>query len=323
MKGDKLNPSVRKNLQLTREVFPDAEIILSTWEMSPLEEDELQLALVDLNIRTVFSPDPGMLARSDRTGSYRTNVNRILRSAQAGLAIATRPLAIKLRTDTRLTGRKIVHLLGHFVLCGEGPARDPAYQVFRARVINASWFARDERGSMPYLFHPGDILLAGLTEDVRLFFSAPMASYDLFVPVSTSGNGYNFLYVSEQWLWVNAIWKATGNKVFSGNIRYSKEDVANSEQYFLANFVPFSAQQLQLCWPKYWSHYPLRGLFSVMTYRRWHYRCTAYLQGHPERPYSLVTRTFITIWRCGYRLRERLLHLPTLRRIAVRLFVHR
>lgn len=318
-----LMPSVRRNLACARSTFPQAEIILSTWQMAPAAEKTLQMALDSLDVQVVFSPDPGALSVTAYDITYSTNLNRMLRSASVGLSAVHRPLAIKLRTDTTLNGQHLLELLTRWVLEASGPPRDPAFQIFRGRVVTASWFARDARGSLPYLFHPGDILLAGYTEDVRLFFDAPLADSSLFAPSSQSGAWCAWRYVPEQWCWVHAIQAISGSLPWPGNFSNTPAETAASEQYFLANFVPFRPHQLGLSWPKYWTRYPMRGLFSTVTHRRWCHQIRAYAQGQPNRPYPWPDRVLTALWRSCYQLRARLLLHHSVRRCLVRLFGRR
>ncbi|MEN4978174.1 WavE lipopolysaccharide synthesis family protein [Erwinia billingiae] len=319
-----LCPQVYAHLRRTRQAFPAAEIILSTWSMPPERMAWWRVSLEVIRVRLVMSSDPGSQAYTIKKSTYITNLNRLLISSQAGLAHATQPLAVKLRTDSGLTNRKLVALLNQQVLC-EAPTvpRDPAYRIFRSRVINADWYARDARGSLPYLYHPGDILLAGYTEDLRLFFSAPPAGAELFRPSERPGLSCPWRYVPEQWFWLNAIHKTTGEWVYHGNFDHDEQHIVASEQSYLANFVPYSARSLGFSWPKYWRSYPFRGLFSIYTHRRWQ-RLAARTQGLSVHRFTgAVDEMLTTIWRGGYRLRNVFLRYSPIRRIAMRLFVHR
>ncbi|MBE4994542.1 hypothetical protein INF73_21955, partial [Enterobacter cloacae complex sp. P6RS] len=188
--------------------------------------------------------------------------------------------------------------------------------------LTASWVARDARGSLPFLFHPGDIFLAGRTEDIRLFFAAPLATCEIYSRVYAPGMTSAWRYVPEQWLWINAIKLRTGKMVYQGNFETSPALVESSEQFFLANFIPFSARRLGLSWPKYWRKYPLRGLFSLYTTGRWQelYASTYGLEFPGSR--KRIMRFFIALWRFGYILREYLLRCTLLRRVAHYFFVH-
>ncbi|WP_281083254.1 WavE lipopolysaccharide synthesis family protein [Klebsiella quasivariicola] len=318
---------VIRNLRRTRAAFPLAEIILSTWQAPLATVERLKHRLSGLAVRLVMSPDPGPLIGEDTAGKYVTNLNRMLLSSRAGLEEATRPLAVKLRTDCWLSRRRLLSLLETQVLAvpREVP-RDPAYRVFRGRVVNASRFARDARGSLPYLFHPGDIFLAGYTEDLRLFFSAKPATAELFRPARMPGLWCPWRYVPEQWCWLSAIHKVTGSWVYDGNFEYSPANVMASEQWYLANFVPYSCFTLGLHWPKYWRCYPLRGLFSVYTHARWRRLAVRYLGGKMPlalRLTAVADRLLTALWRIGYRFRVYLLKRPAVRRMAMHLFLHR
>lgn len=309
-------------LQQTRQAFPEAEIILSTWHLTPVSDRLLTTRLERIGVRLVLSDDPGPLTGHDASGAWSTNLNRLLCSARAGLAAVTRPRVIKLRSDTWLAGPQLLPLLEQVISQTGLPPREPAYQVFHQRVITATWFARDARGSLPWLFHPGDILLAGLTDDVRLFFSAPLAGPSLFRPAMMPGLWSAWQYVPEQWFWVHAIHRATGKWVFPGNFHSTPALIALSEQYFLANFVPWSPHRLGLHWPKYWRRYPFRGLFSLYTHSRWLRLARRTASGPVHSPRAMASRVLTEIWRTGYRVRARLLRWPPLRALARALFSH-
>lgn len=314
-------PQVVSNVRRTRQVFPRSEIIVSTWYTVPETDRRLVDEMALLDVRVVLSHDPGSIVACDASGHWVSNLNRLLVSAQTGLKCATRPLSLKMRTDTFLSGRDIEPLLRKYVLDDAGPARDENYCIFRKRVINASWFARDPRGSLPYLFHPGDIFIAGLTSDVQLFFSAPLADSSLLSPAAMPGLWSAWRYTPEQWLWIHAIQQVTGRNEYQGNFTFTADRIEASERYYLANFVPFSPRQLRFHWPKYWRCYPLRGLFSVYTHARWQ-RLTG--EKKAESTACFMSRQVLTwIWRRGYILRACALRHPLIRRIARSLFVYR
>lgn len=306
-----------------RKLFPHSEIILSTWRLPSEIESRVRQHLSGLDIRLIQSCDPGALEVRDGELRYATNINRLLVSTRAGLDAVTRPLTIKLRSDSYLSTRAIVSLLERYVISEDVLMRDENYSLFRRRVLTASWVTRDARGSLPYLFHPGDIFLAGRTEDIRLFFSAPLVSESLYSPASTTGLWSAWRYVPEQWLWVNAIKRRTGETVFKGNFENAPGLVSRSENYFLANFIPFSASTLGFHWPKYWKKYPGRGLFSMYSHRKW---LNLYAAIHGKKNYSVlkyVVALLTSLWRAGYILRAWLLQLTLLRRIVFYVFARR
>ncbi|WP_213133148.1 WavE lipopolysaccharide synthesis family protein [Citrobacter sp. FP75] len=313
-----------KCIKRTRTLFPKAELIVSTWYDSPESDRQLQEHLAEIQGQLVLSDDPGPLRVQHEGYEHLINVNRLRVSASQGLAKASRPYAIKLRTDTWLYSRRLIGMLKRHVQHSDALNRDERFTVFRSRVINANFFARDARGSLPYLFHPGDILLAGRTEDVRAYFAAPPATEDLFSPCAIPGIWCAWRFVAEQYFWVNAIIQQHGQCAFAGNTHRSAELVALSEQYYLANFLPYSFRQLGLRWPKYWQRYPLRGLFSVYTQRRWFQLYWRY-QGQPKNPgvIGYLDKVFTMLWKTGYCLRHRLLRRPSIRNLVINLFSYR
>lgn len=307
-----------RRLAKTRELFPEAEIIFSTWKVTSEEnENKLLSTLNSMKIKLVQSVDPGPVTITDGNVHYTTNVNRLIVSTCAGLAEVTRPLTVKLRSDCYLSATTVFSLLQRHINTEDGFVRNDAYKVFQQRVISCSWIARDARGSLPYLFHPSDIFLAGRTEDIRLYFSAPLATDTLFSPAFSKGLWTAWRYVPEQWLWVNAIKQKKFATVFDGNFQSSPELIEKSEQFFLANFIPLSAGQLALHWPKYWMKYPGRGLFSLYSYRRW---LRLYERSCGKSRFHLldvVESLFTRLWRVGYIFRTWLLRINWLRRFAL------
>lgn len=306
-----------------RKKFPLAEIIFSTWDNDNGLDDEFSSCVKQLNVRLVLSPDPGPVVSYDKGIKYLTNVNRLLVSTAAGLAASTQPLSVKLRSDCFLSSRIITTVLERYMSSECFLARNRRYQIFSQRMITASWIARDARGSLPFLFHPGDIFLAGNTCDLKLYFSAPLADERLFRPATSRGLWCAWKYVPEQWLWINAIKKVQNVLVFEGNFQGTEEIVRRSEQYLLANFICLDPDQLALHWPKFRKKYARRGFFSLYTHRRW---LSLYERYHGENSKSKHMRyvdVMVKLWRAGYFVRAILLRLTVMRRIAQRYFIRK
>lgn len=147
-------------LASVRAQLPQAEIILSTWD-----GEDLTGLPAD---RIVASADPGPLAWPP----FRTNnVNRMVRSTAAGLAVATRPLAVKTRTDTLLVSDSLIHR----PLAPANPALGATARVHVAALGTKNPLTTG------YHFHPSDLVQFGRTADLRRLWSAPVASlHDVF-----------------------------------------------------------------------------------------------------------------------------------------------
>ncbi len=154
-RSDRGGYATSEALASIRAHLPDAEIILSTWEHEDVEGLD-----ADLVIR---SADPGVLVQA----WFRpNNVNRMVRSTAAGLAAATRRLAIKTRTDTLLASDD---LLRRPLAPGE-----PALGM-TARIHVTSLGTKNPL-TTAYQYHPADLVQFGTTPDLRALWSAPPAA---------------------------------------------------------------------------------------------------------------------------------------------------
>lgn len=148
-----------------RQQLPDAEIILSTWDGTNISDS----TLFD---RVIFSKDPG--AKPISIGGAMNNTNRQLVSTLSGIKAATRRYTLKLRTDCRLDG------IGFIEAFEQYPIRNPAFSLFQHKVVIPRYATRLETSKRPYLFHPADIALFGLTTDLHRLFNIPLVTEEQF-----------------------------------------------------------------------------------------------------------------------------------------------
>lgn len=132
---------------------PGAEVILSTWETEDVSPFRGRVIVVQ-------SPDPGAFATRGRP----YNLNRLLRSTQAGLDRASRPWCLKLRTDLALIDRRILRA---------APARSGGR--FARPLAMTNIYVRDPE-KFTLLFHFSDIAQFGLTTDLRALWDGPLFS---------------------------------------------------------------------------------------------------------------------------------------------------
>ena len=145
------------SLMRTRMLFPQAELILSTWQSS----DNLTFD------RLVLSHDPGGII-SDEIGGVYNNINRQIVSTRAGLEAATRPYCLKIRTDILLDNADFLEKFGKW------DAQAPPFHV-KNRILICNYYTRNPR-VYPLPFHPCDWVLFGRTEDLKRYFSLPLES---------------------------------------------------------------------------------------------------------------------------------------------------
>jgi hypothetical protein len=165
-RGDAAVPqSTRDAIESARRVWPGCELILSTWKgaaIEGLDYDEL-----------VLNDDPGAVPLNDTTHRHLyNNLNRQIVSTRNGLARATRPYAIKLRSDTLLLEPLDFSVLDR----GE---RLPEFRLLEKPVIALHLVTRHPL-RRPVLFHLSDLFHAGLREDVVRLWSLPLAEEPSF-----------------------------------------------------------------------------------------------------------------------------------------------
>jgi hypothetical protein len=145
-------------VESARRHLPGAEVVLSTWE----GERALELA-VDRRLESV---DPG--ASWQIHEEWPCNTNRLLVSTRAGLEACTRPLALKLRSDTPLTGTGFLQAFKRY------PARATALRLLRDRMIVINYYCWNP-DSRPYgLFSVADTVNFGWSDDVRRVWDRPL-----------------------------------------------------------------------------------------------------------------------------------------------------
>ena len=322
--NNSLCSDVIENIAITRRCYPEDEIILSTWKLSAALRKELEDSLKKLQVIIIENEDPGPLVYQEKGTCWVTNINRMIVSSRQGIERATHAEVIKLRTDSRLYNRNIAELLQGRSKEEQRYPRDPAYSLFRQRIINGNLFARNARGYMPYLFHPGDILMAGNKQDLLALFDIPLADESIFEVCFCFSIFSLMRYVPEQYLWVKYIEKMTGLIEFQGN-RFSSEKLkVTSENFYINNFIPYSSEALGFLWSKYSEVYKNKGLSSVYTTADWR------MLYHPlvaENDVLKLSQRAGSAWifflRTVLWMKFLPLHISIIRRLAIKLFSRR
>lgn len=245
-----LAPATPECLTSVRRFLPGAEIILSTWtgaDTSGLDFDIL-----------VQSQDPGGIRHDfaiQNVKNSSNNFNRQRLSTNAGLAKATRPYALKLRSDLILQGAGFLTYWDLF------PARNRAYTFFKHRVLCGSLYARehsDQDGNgFPLPFHPTDFWFLGLCEDLREYFDCPRQTtteggdwvfkYPNRVPYTTQ----LWRYAPEQYLCLNWVKKHRPCVCFEDWSDWNAENIELSNQVLYNNFIFLGYRQTGIYSPKH------------------------------------------------------------------------
>lgn len=196
-----VDPALLKHcVTSVREKLPHAEIILSTWDGTSVED----AGLFD---QIVYSADPG--ARPISKGGALNNTNRQIVSTLNGLKASTRPYSLKFRTDCKLSGTGFLEAFDNY------PVRHDAFKLFQRKIVAPRFASRIETGKRPYLFHPADIALFGLTTDLVTLFDVPLVNAEQFNWVENSPDqsvrsylksvGMHCQLVPEQHLFIHAL----------------------------------------------------------------------------------------------------------------------
>lgn len=139
-----------------RRTMPAAQIIVSTWDGQ--DADTLQ-AVERLGATVICSPDP------EQPGA--ANINRQIRSTQAGLAVARRAgleWALKTRADTRINAHHVLDYLAGLHRLFPLPAPVQA----RGRLIVLDFATR-----LLVPNHPSDMLMFGRLDDLEAYWDVP------------------------------------------------------------------------------------------------------------------------------------------------------
>jgi hypothetical protein len=144
-------------LQSIRQHLPQAEIILSTWGGADVSD-------LDNIDKLVTSPDPGGIWNPVK--HRYNNVNRMITSTAAGLAVASREYCLKFRTDLHLTSDRICRL-------DLTPTANSNSRLFSVPMTITSFYVRNP-AVIPMLFHPSDIVQFSRTKDLLDFWNQPL-----------------------------------------------------------------------------------------------------------------------------------------------------
>ena len=236
-------PMTSDAIASVRKLLPSSEIIVSSWEGSSV--DSLNGA-----DKVVLSDDPGGHPTNFRPDPKRTNnENRLLVSTLAGLKAATRPFAVKMRTDTLL-----VHL-GFLDFFDQFPARCEDWLCFEKRLVASTVFSRNPRRKFPYPLHPGDLFFFGQTRDLLTLWDIPLEPeehYKWFAtrarPTPDCDTESDQRYAPEQYLWTSMLSKF-GKVSCDYQWDRNPDAIRQTELTFANNLILCSPEQLGYEWP--------------------------------------------------------------------------
>jgi len=244
-----------KCLKSIRDVLPDAEIILSTWEGSIVDG-------LDFDV-LIFSEDPGNALLYKAKGNKKTynNMNRQLLSTKEGLKKCSRKYTLKLRSDLILTTTGFLEYFDKF------QARIDEYKLFERKIVISSLYTRyyleykkNNRKYMPFNF--SDWYFFGLTEDLNTYFlDTPLVKEPEFTNYFNApenidkdnpfGKYAKFKFAPEQYFGYECFSRNYENIYMEDAADYTAETLQIFEKCLANNFIILEFEQSGIFLNKY------------------------------------------------------------------------
>lgn len=224
---------IERCLASLRYVAPNAEVIISTWQgedISRLPDD----------VKVVVTEDPGCYWETP----YRAyNLNRQLVSTNAGLAIATRPYVLKIRSDLALYDRRCFQI-----------ASPLGKTILESKMTITNLYVRNPE-IYPLLFHVSDLVQFGTHADMINYWTIQnFSESDVLFPMQQMGlfklfNKPRFKLVPEQALTI--AWLArNGHNVALQKVNDTRPELLSSWAKILTdNFHMISWQDSGVVFP--------------------------------------------------------------------------
>lgn len=242
-----------KCIKSIRKQLKDAEIVLSTWENSDVNN-------LDYDV-LIENKDPGNFIDSSQM-KFKNNIHRQIISTKNGIKKANRKFVMKLRGDVKLQSANFLNFWN------SNPKRIEKYKLFSHKILCSEYFFKKTIGLkkvMPVPFHLGDWAQFGTKEDMLKLWNIDVPKEPEFS--NYFSNNENFcskknLYVPfhqfapEQYILIETCKKNNINITMRDCLDYNAENIEMSEQLISNNFIIIPIKK--------WSYQPLKE-----PYRTW------------------------------------------------------
>lgn len=323
LSNQKIDLRILSYIKKIRRIFPSNKILISCWSTGFDTEQALLKLARYFNLEIIFNQDPGTLSADLKGVKYNCNINRLIVSTSNGLRAISNDYVIKLRTDSFFYNDMLIDFLNDYFY-NKSPIfkRQDEYKIFDERVLNCNLFARNPRSYLPYLFHPGDILLIGKRTDLIKLFDVKLANNDIFENITKSYFFTMMKLVPEQYLWVNCINKVKKTDVYTSNKKISAEKIVESERFYVNNFYVFRASSVGFTWPKHSEQYQNKGKYSIYDERDWIKLYENHILGIPKAnlPVDRCKSIIVFLMKMYFFIRTNLMKFPFLKRMAIKIF---
>ena len=143
-----------KTIESIRHFLPESEIILSTWKSSDTKNLRVD--------KLILNEEPLSYIQHERTQT-RNNLNKLLRSTNAGLRQVNTRYVLKIRSDMQIES---LRFLKHY----EAFQKKGKYSCLKSKILVPLLFSRYKYHGKITPFHVSDWFAFGLTQDVRKVF---------------------------------------------------------------------------------------------------------------------------------------------------------
>ena len=234
--GTEKDPAVytRKCCESVRCFFPEAEIIISTWE----DQDISQLTY-DKYVKS-HAPELYKIYWDDMSIHY-FSINHFLISSINGLKLASREYVIKMRSDMAFMNGKCMEYIGRY---SNYDNENLEWKIFKQRVITLPSL-NPHRAKVFFPYSICDWIQIGLREDILKLYDVPLVDIST-IPLR---EGYRYK-ISEDFLGVEqylfySLLKKNGLPVYlKSRTSTDKNIILQTEKAIAMNLVLMSARNM-------------------------------------------------------------------------------
>lgn len=233
-----ISPLTKACLDSIRKNLPEAQIILSTWTESNINNLSYD--------KLVLSEDPGGVPLVHNDKKRLNNLNRQLVSTKNGLKEANRGYVLKIRSDLQLISNRFILEFEKY--------RAPAWH-FRTKVLIVDYYTRNPY-VVPVPFHPSDWMMFGEREDVKSYYDVPLMPKKDMLYYSSHLNRAKFFrealhrFTPEQWICLSFL-KKKEPVICKEYFDASKENVDISIKMFRRDFIVIDSFANGIIFSKY------------------------------------------------------------------------
>jgi hypothetical protein len=237
------NYNSNKNIEILKKVFPNANILISTWE----NENKFKLE----NEEIIFNKDPGFI-KDEHVGSSTlgSNILRQIISVENALTKINTKYTLKIRSDCYFESNKILSV-NHKLF-----NRSEAFKIFDERIVISSLGSFNQKKTK-ILFHFNDWFNYGLTKDLKKIWTSKISKDDInFYKKNPKkkqniiGRNWDLRYTAEQFIYYKSINNYLKFKLEHSQ-DFSKEKLNFANKYLINNFYLEDINNIDFCFPKY------------------------------------------------------------------------